>query len=143
MFNELVKDLLQSRDQVDAEMRDELLGKASDFDTSNAEMYIDSLRDDLALPSGNPPSLENAFDHSELLQTLAGMEKADADQIAYGTALPTMVLGDIEIEFLLPLGKHVRVARERLDACKTTEQRRDLDCLLYKSAGLNPASYGL
>ncbi len=43
----------------------------------------------------------------------------------------------------LPLGKRVTVSKRRIQACKTPSELRELDKTLYRSAGLDPASFGL
>jgi hypothetical protein len=56
-----------------------------------------------------------------------GLDQADAD----------------ELIMKLPRGKVAKVSRQRLKACRSDDELRELDRSLYRSAGLNPAEFGL
>jgi hypothetical protein len=43
----------------------------------------------------------------------------------------------------LPAGKRVTISKRQLQACTTPKQLLELDRSLYRSAGLNPADFGL
>jgi hypothetical protein len=51
---------------------------------------------------------------------------------------------DAEVIFMhLPKGKVARVSKRQMQACTTSQQLRELDSQLYRSAGLDPKAYGL
>jgi hypothetical protein len=56
-----------------------------------------------------------------------GIQEADADETV--------------VE--LPLGKRLKVSKQRIQACRTPDQLKALDRLLYQEAGLNPQDFGL
>ena len=90
-------------------------------------MFIPGIDQDVEMDPQNPSS--------------AGAVRLDTFFESADYGLPPEASDDFTMQ--LPMGKVTKVSRQRMKACTTSEQLRELDRSLYREAGLDPAHYGL
>ena len=87
------------------------------------------------VPSAGSARLDNAFESADY-----GLEEDSASTFTKRSS----ATDDAETIIMnLPAGKRVTISKRQMQACTTPKQLLELDRSLYRSAGLNPADFGL